>query len=108
MPPRTLIPGEIPPAATRTTVEINGFALREIRVRSGLAVAELAAQVDALVRNDGSQKGMTRSYFAKIELGHSERVSPKVFAAILKALSITDRRTLLANPHASEPIEAVA
>jgi transcriptional regulator with XRE-family HTH domain len=85
-----------------TTVAINGYALREIRVLQGRATAELADQVDALVREGGSGKGMTRSYLAKIELGHSERVSPKVFAAILKALNIGDRRVLLANPHADD------
>lgn len=73
---------------TATTVEVNGFALRELRVRSGLGVVELAEQV-----------GVQRPYIAKIELGHSQRVSPKVFNALLSALSITDRRVLLANPH---------
>lgn len=76
---------------TATTVEVNGFALRELRVRSGLGVQELAAQV-----------GVQRPYIAKIELGHSRRVSPKVYNALLSALSITDRRVLLANPHGLE------
>lgn len=80
---------------TPTTVEVNGFAIREIRIRSGLGVAELATSV-----------GVQRPYIAKIELGHSRRVSPKVFTAILAALSITDRRVLLANPHGAE-LEAV-
>lgn len=74
--------------STPTTVEINGFALRELRVRTGLAVMDLAKQV-----------GVQRPYIAKIELGHSRRVSPKVFNALLSALAITDRRVLLANPH---------
>ncbi len=46
-----------------------------------------------------SQVEVTRSYLAKIELGHSVRVSPKVFLALLNALGIKDRRALLANPH---------
>lgn len=74
--------------STATTVEINGFALREIRVRTGLGVMELANQV-----------GVQRPYIAKIELGHSTRVSPKVFNALLSALAVTDRRVLMANPH---------
>lgn len=74
--------------STPTTVEINGFALRELRVRTGLGVADLARQVD-----------VQRPYIAKIELGHSRRVSPKVFNALLSALAITDRRVLMANPH---------
>jgi transcriptional regulator with XRE-family HTH domain len=84
---------------TATTVEINGFALREIRVRSGIAVLDLAKQV-----------GVQRPYIAKIELGHSQRVSPRVFQSLLKALSIQDRRVLLANPHGASlaRTEAVA
>lgn len=76
---------------TATTVEVNGFALRELRIRSGLGVAELAKQV-----------GVQRPYIAKIELGHSRRVSPRVFMALLAALSITDRRVLLSNPYGME------
>jgi len=76
--------------STATTVEVNGFALREIRVRTGLGVLDLANQV-----------GVQRPYIAKIELGHSRRVSPKVFNALLSALAITDRRVLMANPHGS-------
>lgn len=79
---------------TPTTVEMNGYALRELRVRSGLAVAELAKAV-----------GVQRPYIAKIELGHSKRVSPKVYNALLSALSITDRRVLLANPHGLDTLE---
>lgn len=79
---------------TATTIEVNGFALRELRMRSGLGVAELAAQV-----------GVQRPYIAKIELGHSRRVSPKVFNALLSALTIHDRRVLLANPHGLEVSE---
>lgn len=73
---------------TKTTVEVNGFAVRELRIRSGLSVMDLA-----------DRAGVTRAYIAKIELGHSQRVSPKMFAALLSALSIHDRRVLLANPH---------
>jgi transcriptional regulator with XRE-family HTH domain len=76
-------------ATTPTTVEIHGYALRELRIRSGLGVAELAAAV-----------GVQRPYIAKIELGHSRHVSPKVFNALMSALAITDRRVLLANPTA--------
>lgn len=78
------------PTNTTTTVEVNGYALREIRVRSGIGVAELAEQV-----------GVTRSYLAKIELGHSERCSPKVYSSLLAALDVKDRRALLAWPRTS-------
>lgn len=77
--------------ATPTTVAINGYALRELRIRSGLGVADLAEAV-----------GVKRPYIAKIELGHSRRVSPKVYKAITEALTLQDRRVLLANPHAED------
>lgn len=80
------------PAAVRTgsgPVEVNGFALREIRLRSAVQISALATQV-----------GVTRAYLTKIELGYSPRVSPAVFQAIIGALGIGDRRALLASPHA--------
>ena len=83
-------------AGTRTTVAINGYALRELRVRSGIGVADLAEQV-----------GVQRPYIAKIELGHSRRVSPKVYNALLSALAIEDRRVLMANPYIDD-VEQVA
>lgn len=82
---------------TPTTYEVNGFAIRELRKRSGLGVAELAAAV-----------GCQRPYIAKIELGHSRRVSPKVFNALLAALTIEDRRSVLANPHGSAELAEAA
>lgn len=81
---------------TKTTVEINGFVVRELRIREGWSVVELAEKV-----------GVKRPYIAKIELGHSPRVSPKVFNALLSAFSINDRRVLLANPLGSA-VEAEA
>lgn len=79
--------------ATKTTVEINGFVVRALRIRDGLGVQGLADRV-----------GVKRPYIAKIELGHSQRVSPKVFNALLAAFSIDDRRVLLANPHGMENV----
>lgn len=73
---------------TPTTVEVNGYVVRELRMRDGLSVQALADLVE-----------VKRPYIAKIELGHSRRVSPKVFNALCAALTITDRRVLLANPH---------
>jgi len=72
---------------TPTTIEVHGPAIREIRIRSGIEVADLAEMV-----------GVKRPYIAKIELGHSRRVSPKVFKALTAALSIKDRRAIMANP----------
>lgn len=63
-----------------------------------MGVAELAAAV-----------GVNRPYIAKIELGHSRRVSPKVFNALIAALGINDRRAIMANPYgASLDIEQEA
>lgn len=77
-----------------TTVEVNGFVVRDLRMREGLSVQELADTV-----------GVKRPYIAKIELGHSRRVSPKVFNGLLSALSVNDRRVLLANPYAALELE---
>lgn len=74
--------------ATATTIEVHGPALREIRVLSGLEVAELAEAV-----------GVKRPYITKIELGHSRRVSPRVYNALIAALGIKDRRALMVNPY---------
>lgn len=78
--------------ATPTTITVNGFALREIRLRSGVDLASFAEQV-----------GVTRSYLSKIELGRNTRVSPQTYAALLVALDIADRRVLLADPHHVAP-----
>lgn len=85
------------PSPTPTTVEVNGFAVRELRIRSGMEVLDLAGKC-----------GVQRAYIAKIELGHSRRVSPKVYKALLDALTIHDRRTLLANPHGTDVAESVS
>lgn len=83
-------------AVTKTTVEVHGFALREIRIRSGIETAALAAQLE-----------VDRSYIAKIELGHSRRVSASFYTALLAALGVQDRRCLMASPHGAD-VEAVA
>ena len=83
--------------STGTTIEVHGPAIREIRLRSGMGVAELAATV-----------GVERPYIAKIELGHSRRVSPKVFNSLIAALSVNDRRALLANPYGAAIDEAIS
>lgn len=71
-------------------VEVNGFAFREIRVRSGIKTADCAILI-----------GISRPYLAHIELGSRPRVSPQIFSGMLRALAITDRRAILANPHGS-------
>lgn len=72
----------------QTTIEVNGPAVRERRIREGISVAELARSV-----------GVARPYITKIELGYSRRVSPKVFSSLTLALGVGDRRSLMAAPY---------
>lgn len=81
---------------TPATVEVHGPAIREIRIRSGMGVAALAAAA-----------GIARPHMANVELGHRRRVTPETFNALVAALAITDRRAILANPYGADA-EAVA
>lgn len=67
------------------TVDIHGFALREIREAKGRKVQDLADRLEC-----------DRSYITRIELGHSRRVSRVFYAALLRELDIRDHRALLA------------
>lgn len=82
--------------ASRSTVEIQGFACRIIREARGRKTAELAESL-----------GVDRSYITKIETGHSRRVSAEFYAALLAELQIADYRALLANPFAAASAEQV-
>ena len=75
-------------SSTPTTIEVNGFAFREIRIRSGVDIGPCADQV-----------GISRPYLSRLELGDRVRVSPRVFSALLQTLQINDRRAILADPH---------
>lgn len=66
-----------------TAIPINGPALREIRLRTGLGIVDLASTVN-----------VTEAYISKIECGHSRHVSPLVFSKLNIALQITDQRVL--------------
>lgn len=55
----------------------------------------------------GRSVGVNRPYIAKLELGHSRRVSPKVFSALIAALAIGDRRAIMANPYGAADHEQV-
>lgn len=74
--------------APSNTVEVNGYLVRELRKRDGLSVVALAELV-----------GCGRPYIAKIELGHSRRVSIRTFNALMSAFSLEERRALLAHPY---------
>lgn len=73
------------------TVEVHGPAIREIRIRSGMGVAQLAAAV-----------GVARPHMANIELGHRRRVTPETFNALVRALALADRRAILAHPYGDD------
>lgn len=75
----------MPMRTAEETVDIHGYALREIRVREGRKVKELAEALD-----------VDRSYIARIELGHARRVSRVFYGRLCKELGIEDRRALLA------------
>lgn len=81
-----------PATREQSTVDIHGYALRVIREARGRKVADLA---EAL--------GVDRSYIAKIETGHSRRVSTVFYNRLLAELLIEDYRALLATPPAREP-----
>lgn len=76
-----------------STVPVNGLALREIRERTGISQADLAAEV-----------GTSRAYITKLELGHSRQCSPQVYAAIIRALKLRDYRTLQTSPAESAAV----
>jgi transcriptional regulator with XRE-family HTH domain len=66
-------------------VEVHGFAMRVIRQARGRGVADLAAALD-----------VDRSYITHLENGSKFRVSPELYAALLRELQIEDYRALLA------------
>ena len=81
--------------STPAAVEINGFALRVIRTRTGIDTKAFAEQV-----------GIDRSYLNRLENGHRRRVQPSTLTAILDALALTDQRVLLTAPHPAEEATA--
>lgn len=75
-------------SASSSTTDINGYALRWGRKLMGLTPQALAASIDK-----------DRTYIVKIETGAVTRVSDQVFNALVEALHVEDRRTLMAWPH---------
>jgi transcriptional regulator with XRE-family HTH domain len=72
--------------SSNRVIEVHGYALRVIRQARGRGVADLA---DALA--------VDRSYIRHLENGSKLRVSPELYAALLRELQIDDYRALLAN-----------
>ncbi|WP_163753220.1 helix-turn-helix domain-containing protein [Mycobacterium botniense] len=82
-----------PRRSSPSSVAINGFALRVIRERTGIKVADLAAALS-----------VDRSYITKIEIGSSRRVGVDFYRRLLEHLAISDHRALLANPAFTEEV----
>lgn len=71
------------PAATSSTVAINGYAMRTIRKLKNLTPAKLAEAIDR-----------DRTYIVKIETGAVDRVGTDTFEALVRALNLEDRRAI--------------
>lgn len=67
----------------RPTVEVDGAAIRRIRILSGTEMQDLA---DAI--------GITRNYLSRIETGTRRRLRPSKYAALRAALAATDDQLL--------------
>jgi transcriptional regulator with XRE-family HTH domain len=76
-----------------SSVAINGFALRVIRERTGIKVADLAESLD-----------VDRSYITKLEIGTSKRVGVDLYRRLLEVLDLPDHRTLLASAAITESV----
>ncbi len=83
------------PPTTSPAIEVNGYAIRVIRVHLGIDMKDLAEALD-----------VDRSYVNRIELGQSTRVSGAVFNSLCRALTLQDRRAIMANPHAGTEVGA--
>lgn len=67
----------------RSTVEVDGPAIRMIRKLRGLDMSTLA-----------SQAGISANYLSRLETGTRRRVRPSVYAALRRHLGATDDELL--------------
>jgi transcriptional regulator with XRE-family HTH domain len=67
----------------RSTVEVNGSAIRRLRKLSGLDMRVLADLAE-----------ITPNYLSRIETGSRRRVRPSVYGALRTALGATDDQLL--------------
>ncbi|MEE6264972.1 helix-turn-helix domain-containing protein [Streptomyces sp. VTCC 41912] len=77
--------------APQPTYQVNGAAIREIRMSLGMSIAEAAANA-----------GISASYLRQLELGFKRHMRPPNYTAIRTVLRTTDAR-ILAPPE--DPIE---
>ncbi len=83
------------PPTTSPAIEVNGYAIRVIRVLLGIDMKDLAEALE-----------VDRSYVNRIELGTSTRVSGAVFNSQCRALALQDRRAIMVNPHGATETDA--
>ncbi|WP_377271866.1 helix-turn-helix domain-containing protein [Peterkaempfera sp. SMS 1(5)a] len=69
--------------APRPTVEVDGAAIRRIRLLSGMEMGDLAGKA-----------GITPNYLCRIETGSRRNLGPRVYAAIRTHLGATDDQLL--------------
>lgn len=76
------------------TFEVNGTAIRTRRMRAGIEVTQLAAQV-----------GITASYLRKLETGARRRMRPGNYVRLRTALHATDKDLLAPTEEPQPPRE---
>lgn len=67
----------------RSTVEVDGAAIRRIRKLSGIDMRDLAIQI-----------GISANYLSRIETGSRRRIRASVYGALREALGTTDQQLL--------------
>lgn len=68
------------------TFQVNGAAIRSIRMDAGIDISQLAAEI-----------GITASYLSRIEVGTaSGRMKPRTYIRLRTALNATDKQLLIA------------
>ena len=70
-----------------STVEIDGTAIRRIRMSNGTEMRDLAQSA-----------GITRSYLCRIETGSRRHLRPRTYAALRDSLGVTDDQVLAKDP----------
>lgn len=72
------------------TFEVNGTAIRTIRMHLGLDLAECSRQA-----------GISKSFLTQLELGLKRHMRPPTYTALRTVLKATDRQLLA--PHEDSP-----
>ncbi|MEV6477664.1 helix-turn-helix transcriptional regulator [Streptomyces sp. NPDC051657] len=79
--------------AAPATYEVNGAAIRKLRMSRGTQLADLARNA-----------GITRSYLQRLETGVRRQMRPPTYVALRTALGLQpDDEHLLAAPGETEP-----